>query len=92
MPLTWIEPEVFLKHRGVTVYHAYKDQGIVGSPCKTLGYSYTTDPLEQEGGGFDVRKLTTWDPILLNSIAEETAMKFAIMQAIDLGFIEGADE
>lgn len=46
-----IEPEVFVAHGGVTVYHAYKD----GEVDRPLSFWYTTDIAEREERQFDVR-------------------------------------
>ena len=56
MPYHWIDPELFLEHAGVAVYHCYDDDSMVST------YWYTTeitdcnvDAPELEGGQFDVR-------------------------------------
>jgi hypothetical protein len=75
MPYTseWAEPEVLLEHKGVTVYHIYKDDDYDQGARR---YSYTTDYLGSDdgscscaGGGclcccvFDIRLLPGWtDP------------------------------
>lgn len=59
MPWRWIEPEKFVAHGEVTVYHVYKG----GQPAF---YWYTTNPTDddmnsplggEESGQFDVREL-----------------------------------
>ncbi len=50
---TWVEPEQFLSHNGVTVYHCYKDE----DPDYMRSHWYTTDVREREEYEFDVRKL-----------------------------------
>ena len=59
----YAKPEVFLRRKGVTVYHVYKDDEMENPPRDCI---YTTDP--EEGGDydddtkrtFDVRELSTW--------------------------------
>lgn len=40
MPFGWIDPEVFLTHGDVTIYHVYKDDEIAQGRRE---YWYTTD-------------------------------------------------
>ena len=60
MPFGWIDPEVFLTHGDVTIYHVYKDDEIAQGRRE---YWYTTD---LSGGdyedpcSFDVRDLPTF--------------------------------
>ncbi len=49
----WVEPEVFLTHGNVTVYHTYKDDDIAQGTDK---YSYTTNRASDDEH-FDVRHL-----------------------------------
>ncbi|ENZ77735.1 MULTISPECIES: hypothetical protein [Ralstonia] len=49
----WVEPQVFLTYRDVTVYHAYEADDIAQGACK---YSYTTNNTTDEEH-FDVRYL-----------------------------------
>jgi hypothetical protein len=58
MPYRWIEPELFLEHQGVAVYHCYDGDG---NACY---YWYTTDPndddwtwSEPDSAQFDIRTL-----------------------------------
>jgi hypothetical protein len=59
----YAKPAVFLKRRGVTVYHVYKDDDLDNPPRDNI---YTTDPVEGGEGDddtkrtFDVRELSTW--------------------------------
>lgn len=61
MPYTseWVAPEKLLKHKGVTVYHTYKDDEIDQSQ---RWYHFVTDESDGEDGdsAFDVRDLSTW--------------------------------
>ena len=66
MPYGWLDPEVFMEHKGVTVYHVYKDDEISQGRRECW---YTTDLC---GGdcddpcSFDVRVLTASAPIKPN--------------------------
>jgi hypothetical protein len=56
----YVEPDVFLEHNGVTVYHAYED----GSYYERYTYHFTTDPEGEDGDDefeFDVRDLPGFD-------------------------------
>ena len=72
MPMVWTEPEVFLTHQGITVYHTYKDCGE-----HRLTYHFTTDITEQEDAcEFDVRDLPvpTNIPEEINEVDYHTAI------------------
>jgi hypothetical protein len=55
MPYRWVDPEFALEHKGVKVYHVYKDDDI----RDPLVYWFTTDINHVEGcaGELDVRDL-----------------------------------
>jgi len=55
----WVDPEVFLEHKGITIYHIYKNDNIDQGERT---YHYTTDIEEGERGdsAFDVRDLDNW--------------------------------
>ena len=55
MPYVWKAPKRFLRYRGVSIYHAYKDE-LSDSP---LEFWYSTCGYESPGSGceFDVRDL-----------------------------------
>jgi len=61
MPYTipeWVEPEVAVTHKGVTVYHTYKADEVGNK----LGYWFTTSPeTREERDDFDVRDITGWN-------------------------------
>ena len=56
MPYIWTEPELFVEHQGVSVYHVYKD-GYWDCGCRV--YWYTTDITEQ-AEPFDIRDLPSF--------------------------------
>ena len=55
----WVEPEVFLEHNGVTVYHTYKDDDIDQG---ANWYWFTLQELGSEcEGAFDIRDVDPLD-------------------------------
>ena len=64
---TWVDPELFLDHGGVKVFHTYKDDDIEQGPNR---FWFTLNPecsVERPACGsdfcphvFDVRELATW--------------------------------
>lgn len=61
----WVEPEIFLTHKGVTVWHCYKD----GEYDRMLHYWFTVtkvDLADYDDGEheFDVRELKAFRPEL----------------------------
>ena len=73
MPYIWTEPELVLKHRGVSVYHVYKDGWW---DCGRREFLYTTDITEQSRH-FDIRDLVSF---------QDSEEHIAIMKrAIDTG-------
>lgn len=96
MPYAWVEPEVFMQHDGVTIYHIYKDDDFDGV---ARAYWYGTRPScsdsgSGEGGEFDVRDLPD---VKGASADDEEGRRTIIRAAIDRrlltedGIAEGAD-
>lgn len=58
MPYRWVEPEVFVEHEGVMVFHCYRHD----MADDRLEYWYTTDSDPED---FDVRDLAprVWDAL-----------------------------
>ena len=81
MPTAWIEPEVFLTYRGVTVYNTYKNGDSNSGPRE---YWFTLDVTENEDLEFDVRDLPTW--------GWTEGIKGAIEAAIDQGLLEPPED
>lgn len=100
----YVKPKVFLRFRGVTIYHTYKDDEIDNGPS-TFWFAQDHD----EGIGFDVRELETWrepphPPFLCGkhdteenrkawdqyhkSGSETTAIRKAIREAIKKGILQ----
>lgn len=61
MPLAWVEPEVFMTHGDVTIYHTYKDD-LLASGIRTywFGTEFSCSETENTDDVFDVRELKTW--------------------------------
>lgn len=55
MPYTWVENERYLSHKGITVYHVYRND----YANERRAYHFTLDPWggEEDDGTFDVREL-----------------------------------
>lgn len=85
----WVDPEVYVTHNGVTVYHLYKnddiDQGV-------RTYQFTIDPNLGEGDWvfpdtrlFDVRELPDFTDASWNE--REAVIRAFVIAAIDAGII-----
>lgn len=79
MPMTWIEPEVAFSHRGIDIYHCYKDSD-------ALTCWYNADISEDEDYAFDVRDL----PVPAGVDPDDHAL--IVAHAIDKGLVEFLDE
>ncbi len=77
MPQAWVEPELFITHNGVSVYHTYKDGCM---DAGRLEYHYTTDICEEDSYEFDIRDLPFYQP--------ETEHAETIKKAIEMGEIK----
>jgi len=83
MPQKWIDPELFFRYKGVSIFHTYKNDNANGVKF----YWYTTDPIEPEdsnGYSFDVREL----PLPAGCLASDAIYHQAIIKnAIDNGLL-----
>jgi hypothetical protein len=80
----WIEPEVFLTHKGITVYHCYNDDDF--DDC--LHYWYTTSDQDDHTCDFDVRELPTYHAICDDECKDEDeGDREVIIDAIDRGIL-----
>jgi hypothetical protein len=86
MPYQWIDPELFLEHQGVAIYHCYDDYG------ELCGYWYTTDPADDNcvwvpsnTTQFDVRDLSSGELDANDTHTHATIIR----QAIEAGLITG---
>jgi hypothetical protein len=59
MPLKWVNPEEFITHQGIVVYHTYKNEDF----SNQSEYWYTTSINEVTEFEFDVRELKMPDSI-----------------------------
>ena len=81
----WVDPEVFLKHSGVKVYHLYKDDDAGQGPLScwfALDLNASVNGGEHEGV-FDVRDLDDY--------VDERSPENAIRAAIDSGHFDDWD-
>lgn len=55
----WVDPDIALEHKGVTLWHIYKDDDIEQG---ARVYTFALDPAEDgyEVGGIDVQALPNW--------------------------------
>lgn len=60
----WVKPEILLRHKGVTVYHVYKDDEIQ-SGVRFFHYTTNLDGSESDETTFDVRDIPGFDVKLL---------------------------
>lgn len=60
MPFAYVEPDIFISHQGVDVFHTYKDGGDRHSPLWFTTDPKTADDCYSHGqrGHFDVRYFT----------------------------------
>ena len=66
---SWVDPELFLDHGGVKVFHTYKDDDLDQGPNRYWFTLKTECSVERPACGitfcphvFDVRELATWEP------------------------------
>ena len=79
----WVEPEVFLEHNGVTVYHTYRDDDI------DQGANWFLFTLREDGGedkdAFDIRDV---DPLNLYKSGLDETRRAVLRHAIDNGLLK----
>lgn len=85
MPLSWQDPEVALTHRGVRVYHTYKDDDIENR--NEYWYSFY---MAADDGEFDVRNLV--GPELDGNFTNEEGRRRIIRMAIEHGILAVPDD
>ena len=84
MNLQAAEPEKFLEHRGVAIYHAYKDE--FSDVPLYYWYSTSSGCLPGSEYEFDVRELPEYR---LSPLVDELSRhRLAILAAIDAGIID----
>ena len=61
----WVPPNLFFEHKGINIYHVYKNQDIDEGPM-IFWYSLSNTKSDDSGKGgyvdcwFDARRLPTW--------------------------------
>ncbi len=75
MPLAYVEPEVIVEHKGVSVYHTYKN----GYMDARMTFWYKLD-IEENGEQFDIRELPNYSSGLTHNAI--------IKQAIEVGYLK----
>ncbi|MEW6770116.1 MAG: hypothetical protein AB1330_01805 [Bacillota bacterium] len=83
MPYGWVEPDIFLEHGGVTIYHVYKDDEI-DNVIREYWYTWREDGGELTPWRFDVRDIAT---ALGMSVSDFDEIEEVIKKAIDLGLL-----
>lgn len=85
MPMQWVEPEVFMIHGGVVVYHVYKNNKAEGSVRE---FHYALAAVDSDDVGdrvFDVRDLDEW----IEAPEDQRGVAEVIRRAIDNGVFDG---
>jgi len=94
MPYEWIEPEVFMEHSGVVVYHVYKDDSPQNGGAREYWFCLEAcESMDDGGNTFDVRSLPAYG---LSKQLNDTyadlfpgdALKQVIAHEIDAGFFD----
>jgi hypothetical protein len=62
MPYTskWVNPKLFLTHKGVKVYHIYKDDDCENNGPRDNYFTTDREDGSDSENNFDVRELSTW--------------------------------
>ena len=82
----WQEPEIYLQHKGVTVYRTYVDNELEQG-CRTYWFTLNAEDFEQEDE-FDVRDLQpTWRK--LGSLETDARIKETLRVSIERGKLPG---
>jgi hypothetical protein len=79
MPYEWVDPEMFLEHKGVKVWHCYKDDVVSG--CW-----FTTDPSDCDTEFDNGAQFDAWDLIPKESLRngwDRDVQRMAIEIAIE---------
>jgi len=82
MPTQWMPAETFLTHKGVTVYHVYKNDDIARGP-RMYGYGWREDCYD-ERDSFDIRNLPNPEQ---HDIETAEGCKALLREAIDAGIL-----
>lgn len=83
----WVPADMFLKYKGIAVYHVYKHNE-VDQPVREYHFSLSDDSDDDDDKhGFDVRELSTWTKCH-PEMRMENHIKLVICQAIDKGELD----
>lgn len=84
MPYVWVEPETFLEHNGVIIYHVYKNDNI--NDVRSCWYTIDIT----ENSAFDIRDLPEYDDtleheeILRRAIDNKSPLLQAALDALEV--------
>lgn len=82
MPTKWISPKKFLTHKGVTIYHVYKNDEI-DQGARIYWYGWCEDCYDDRNS-FDVRDLPNPNQCVIETVAGRKAL---LREAIDAGIL-----
>lgn len=84
----WVKPKVFLRHKGVKVYHFYEDEQ--EEDRQFYWFAMHEDPYPDP---FDVRELSTWKPVKDGATyaEEDCQIRQAMRLAIDKGELKNPE-
>lgn len=89
-----VDPEVFVEHLGVTVYHIYKNDDIDEGP-RAYWFTTNVNGSDNDGHGqdgtFDVRSLEAATGIVTVGDFDEDATRRAVRKAIESGEVVNPD-
>lgn len=74
----WVPNEVFLAHKNVVIYHAYKDDDF----AHRLVYWYCLGPDDNEYESFDIRELQSWSAYCSHEDILKTAIESGEIQKL----------
>ena len=80
-----VPAEEFMRHNGVVIYHAYKDDEVQRGP---LTYWFVTDDFQGQDDAFDVRELIGGDTISQHyGLADIDTIKTVLTASIEMGIL-----
>jgi hypothetical protein len=81
MPYVWRDAELFLSHKGVTIYHTYRHDMFTDP----YDYIFTTS-LDRNAPQFDIREVGALCPMSPDIDTNQDWRRLVLIQAIDSGF------
>ena len=84
--VTEVPAEEFMRHNGVIIYHAYKDDEVQRGP---LTYWFVTDDFQGQDDAFDVRDLPAWKETINQhyGLADIDTIKAVLTASIEMGVL-----